>query len=336
MEKRSFDVLLLATFLLTGLFLFWTGEASAGEDAPVSLVPDDDPPVAMFAARPLHSPPLLGGKGKSAKGAVEAFVDWASASVPEERDDARQALAAASEDTTVANTLCKIAKKAARSDGTRAMVAYALLGEMRSDKGVRCLAALLKRPPRTDGPKEFESGLSYTELAHEQLQAKAVEGLAYRGSAEADELVLGAISSHPSRTVRAAAIDAYLWNHGDGPEARLALLQVIDPADALFVDRVRREEGESAASFDAKLSDYIAAHPEVVAPDPDDDTGDGEDPEDPGKNAPPPDEGFRFEETRPECVSASAPTCNGTCETGKVCAYDDVALNCSCIVEVLP
>jgi hypothetical protein len=331
-DKRSFDLLLSISFA----FLSWTGTGQAGgDDAPVSLTPDDPPPLAIFAARPLHDAPPLGGKSKEGRAAVEAFLDWASASVPEERDDARQALAEMREDKVVASTLCRIAKKSSGSDGTRAMVAYALLGELRSEKGLRCLRSLVVRKAPTHGPVEAESGMPFAQLAWEQLQAKGVEGMAYHGSDEADAMVLDVVASHPSRSVRAAAIDAWLWNHGDGEEARLALLQVIDPKDSIFLDRVRREEGESAASFDAKLATFLALHPELQAPEPEE-TDEDDKGEEAGKNPPPPDEGFRFEETRPECVSAAAPACNGTCETGKVCAHDDVAGNCSCVVEVIP
>jgi hypothetical protein len=239
-----------------------------------------------------------------------------------------------SADPLVASTLCTLGKKAVKTDGTRALVAFALLGEMRSDKGVRCLAALLRHKASPNGPKEVESGVANAILDLQRLQAKAVEGIAYRGSPDADAIVLDTIISHPSQTVRAAAIDAYLWNRGDTPEARLAILQIANANDKQFIDRIRREEGEAAASFNDKLAIYLQQHPEVNPPDPED-NGTGTKPNEPsGKNAPPPDQGFRFDGTRPDCGQASAPTCNGTCESGQTCKYDGASDVCSCVVEV--
>ena len=335
MKPNAFVMSLFRASLFASLLFAMTSDARAGAFLdPDSQKPDDPPPVSMYQARSLHSPPKLGGKGKDGRAAVSAFLDWASASVPDERDDARQALALMSADPLVASTLCTLGKKSVKTDGTRALVAFALLGEMRSDKGVRCLAALLRHKASPNGPKEVESGVANAILDLERLQAKAVEGIAYRGSADADAIVLDTIISHPSQTVRAAAIDAYLWNRGDTPEARLAILQIANANDKQFIDRIRREEGEAAASFNDKLAIYLQQHPEVNPPDPED-NGTGTKPnEPPGKNAPPPDQGFRFDGTRPDCGQASAPTCNGTCESGQTCKYDGASDVCSCVVEV--
>lgn len=283
----------------------------------------------------MHAMPTLGGTGKEGRSAVEAFLQWASASVPEERDDARQALAAMRSDKTVVSTLCRIGRKAEVTDGTKAMVAYALLGELRSDKGLRCLRSVVVRKAPVGGPVETESGKPMAELSFEQLQAKAVEGMAYHGTAESDAMVLDVIAKHPSRAVRAAAIDAWLWNHGDGPDARVPLLQVVSASDAVLLDRVRREEGESAKSFDTKLATFLALHPELVAPDPLDGDATNDKGEKPTTIDPPPDKGFRFDGTRPECASADGPTCNGSCTSGETCSYDANAGTCACITEVV-
>ena len=100
------------------------------------------------------------------------------------------------------------------------------------------------------------------------LQAKAIDGLAYLRNPEADNEVLRAAGKHPSRIVRAEAIDAYLWNHQDSAEAKATLARYVRPDEKVFLDRVRRGDGEGAEQFNPKLAQFLKAHPELAPPKP--------------------------------------------------------------------
>ena len=100
------------------------------------------------------------------------------------------------------------------------------------------------------------------------LQAKAVDGLAYLRTAKGDLEVLRAVSNHPEIAVRAEAITAYLWNHGDSAAARSELKKYVRSGEEVYLDRVRRVPGERAAAFDEKLQVFLKAHPERIPPAP--------------------------------------------------------------------
>jgi hypothetical protein len=101
-----------------------------------------------------------------------------------------------------------------------------------------------------------------------QLEGKAVDGLAYANTERSNAAVMKIASDHPSRIVRAEAINAYLWNHGDSEEARRALAPIVRRDETVFIDRVRRAPGESAAVFNPKLEAFLKRHPSAIAPKP--------------------------------------------------------------------
>jgi hypothetical protein len=72
---------------------------------------------------------------------------------------------------------------------------------------------------------------------------------------------LQAAGSHPSRIVRAEAIDAYLWNHHDSAAARATLLKVVRTDERTFLDRPRLEPGVSRDEFNRKVAAYARLHP---------------------------------------------------------------------------
>jgi hypothetical protein len=110
-------------------------------------------------------------------------------------------------------------------------------------------------------------GLSAVDLL-EMLQSKAVECEAFVRSPRADSLVLHVIRSHPSEAVRAAAIDAYLFNHGDTPATKEQLRRILSGDDRPAVDKVRRADARSPAAFDSSLTRFYRLHPDQVAPAP--------------------------------------------------------------------
>lgn len=277
----------------------------------------DPPPVEQFRERALHQPPPL----DASPGSVEAFVAWAGLSAPEEREDGRNAIMTAAADPVVslavAQELCDLLREALTADHTRALLELAILGELRNPAvSLVCMAEILWLPKPTQGTMDAETGDFVEVESLASLQAKAVDGLAYLRNPVADSEVLRAVATHPSRIVRAEAIDAYLWNHGDSPQARLVLqpLARLNGEEA-FLDRVRREDGEDAASFDAKLDTFLRTHPELVAPI--EETGGATRPknEDPEATEMHPIDGFVF---GPTCA-ATVPQCGGTCPEGERC-----------------
>jgi len=233
---------------------------------PSTKSPAGPSPSLLLERRSQLKPPPLTGTGEAAQQSVASFIDWAAGSTEREAETARRLLAAAREEREVAQAFCDQALRAREADHSRALVALALLGEIKSPVGEKCFTQVLALPLPTQGTVVEGEILEQTALA--TLQAKAVDGLAYLGTPSAQEEVLRLVRAHPSRIVRAEAIDAYLWNHADSVEAKATLRKYVQKGEEIFVDRVRRNTGEKAESFNAKLAAFLKAHPEVRAPAP--------------------------------------------------------------------
>jgi len=126
------------------------------------------------------------------------------------------------------------------------------------------IAGALRRPDATGFLEEviwkplpplvrMREGLSEREQ-EEIVQVKAVHGLAYLRTSSAAERTIRVILEHESEHVRREAIDAYLWNHGDTPEAARRLKALIPARYHAFVGMPRYVRGVDAAEFDRQTA----------------------------------------------------------------------------------
>jgi hypothetical protein len=126
----------------------------------------------------------------------------------------------------------------------------AVVGELRRPDGLGLLQSVvwgtLPQPTRS-------KSLSAREM-EESVQAKAVEGMAYLRSDEGDKAVLRVIDSHPSSVVRAAAIDSYLWNHGDTKQALDEMCSRVRVEDRKYVGLARFSRKMKADIFNRQLA----------------------------------------------------------------------------------
>jgi hypothetical protein len=218
-------------------------------------------PRELLVRYQAHSPPQLASADQ-----VGRFLDWVGASHVDEKEDARRAIVAAASNQAVVEALIVEVERVKATDHSRALLALAILGETKNPKAQAFFTAFVRRALPQQGTVIDGEIMEQTQAA--QLQGKAIDGLAYINSDSANKVVMDVIAHHPSKIVRAEAINAYLWNHGDSVEARKTLSQFVRTDEAILLDRVRRVTGESAASFNAKLAQFLKQHPEVVPPDP--------------------------------------------------------------------
>lgn len=230
-----------------------------------TLAPKDDlfqplgRPSVNMPTRP--DAPSLGSGDESS---TLAFLDWASSSIPSEREQVRAIITEAAGNQSIAEHLIDEIERALDTDHTRALVALALLGEMRSPYSEGYLREFVWRPLPESGP--MAEGVIIARQSLAMLQAKAAAGLAYYGTLQNE--MLNIIGYHPSRVVRSEAISAYLYSEGDSESARRLVLEAVRPNEAVFVDRIRRISGMSHQAFNTELAAYLELHPEVVPPDP--------------------------------------------------------------------
>jgi hypothetical protein len=234
--------------------------------APSAQQPPVASPSKLREEEKLRTAPQFVLEGPEVKRSVERFVAWAGATHMEEAETVRKSIAGVKENRQIATALCDHAFESVKVDHGRTLVSLALLGEMRHPAGHECLARFVHLPFPEKGTVVDGEIIEQTNLA--MLQAKAVDGLAYLHDPKADEEVLWAASKHPSRVVRAEAIDAYLWNHGDSAQAREQLARVVRPDERIFLERIRRVQGENAESFNRKLDGYLKSHPDRLPPKP--------------------------------------------------------------------
>ncbi len=88
-------------------------------------------------------------------------------------------------------------------------------------------------------------------------------------SQEALEKVLAIASEHRSRAVRLAALDAYIYNHDDSPEAVGRARAAARPREAKFVGIARLERDSDPRQFEAKVRKFYENYPEECPPSPD-------------------------------------------------------------------
>jgi hypothetical protein len=222
--------------------------------------PGSAPPPQLIVPvpGPAAAPPLASPNVPAAE-SVPRFIDWASRSGTEQREIVRKLIAAAAKNSDVAEELCREIFEAQKSDHSRTLIMLSVLGEMRNPEGEKCLTRFIHQPFPTQGTVVNGEIIEQTSLG--TLQGKAADGLAYAGTETGDREVLWAAGAHPSRIVRAEAINAYLWNHQDSQTARAALLKVVRPDEAGFLDRPRHEPGMNRDQFNGKLLEYAKKHP---------------------------------------------------------------------------
>jgi hypothetical protein len=240
-------------------FIFAALFCAAAGDVDAQPAPSRSPPPPPQIIIPEGAPPPLADAGLPVTESVPRFIDWAGRSGIGQREAVRKQIASAKGNPAVAQELCREGSEAQKQDHSRALIILSVLGELRDPEGERCLIRFIHLPFPTEGTVIAGEILEQTALG--TLQGKAVDGLAYAGTETADREVLWAAGSHPSRIVRAEAINAYLWNKKDSPAARAALLKVVRPDEKDFLDRPRHEQGMSREQFNARLEAYARKHP---------------------------------------------------------------------------
>jgi len=130
------------------------------------------------------------------------------------------------------------------------LMVLSVLGEMKRSDAVEQLREVVWAPLPPAGAQADK--LSERDL-EEMVQVKAVQGLAFLATPQADAEVREVIAKHEALHVRISAIDAYMWNHGDRPETAAELYKMLPPELHPYVERPRFQRGQNAEEFPRKL-----------------------------------------------------------------------------------
>jgi len=209
---------------------------------------------------------------------VQEFVRWAARvdrlgrlKVRQQIEIARQNKEQGKEQgEVVSKALFKQFETAPEQDLGQRLIILSIIGELKNPLSTTRLTEIVNNPlPEADS---IVHGVLSSKDAVEMIQSKAVQCLAYLNNRVADSLTLSVIKSHPSKAVRSAAIDAYLYNHGDSLAAKQRLRNLLRDEnlfeDLPFVDRIRNTKNISREAFDEGIERFYALHPEARAPKP--------------------------------------------------------------------
>ena len=130
------------------------------------------------------------------------------------------------------------------------LVVLSMLGEMKRSDALAQLREVVWAPlPPANSQAEMLTERDFEEM----VQVKAVQGLAYLATPQADAAVREVIERHEALHVRVSAIDAYMWNHGDSPETAAELYRSLPAELHPYVERPRFHSGMDRQEFTRKV-----------------------------------------------------------------------------------
>jgi hypothetical protein len=225
---------------------------------------------------PLHPPPFVASDVsprpvRLSSETVEEFIGWVAATPVGDAQRIRDQVALAAADEGTFDALIKELFKFPVADFGRHLLLLSVIGELKNSRAVEPLLRFIRLPAESlpllrkvpEAGKENDVSLLEGSAA---LQARAVEMLAFLRSPQALEETLRIASEHTSTSVRAAAIDAYLFNHDDSHEATEQIIRIALLKDAHLVGLPRRSRNMDADVFNAKVASYYRNHPQEHPP----------------------------------------------------------------------
>jgi hypothetical protein len=193
---------------------------------------------------------------------LEEFLAWAATLRSDEAELVRSQIAA-DRSPEVVSALGRELTSLPVADCARHLMLLAVLGETRDPAALAPLArfvwtegdiivAVEHVGPGLLSPDAVRCDLSFNMSG--ALRARGVEMLAYLNTEEAVAATIKAVQQHPEADVRWAAIDAYLFNHEDSPEAAEEILRHVRPEDRNRVVCPRRTRDMDTRQFDERLA----------------------------------------------------------------------------------
>ena len=203
---------------------------------------------------------------------VETFVDWVATMPSTQVNDVKEQIAAVKSDPKVVDAVASHLSFRNLGSYGRQLIYLSVLGELRNERALGPLQEYLnsRECPVFEEITAFprQPGLPHTSKfdACAGLKSAAANMIAYLNTPAALNVVLQTIQEHPSRFVRLSAMNAYLFNNGDSPEAIAAARQRARPEEAKFVGMPRLSADGDRNAFAERLTRFYADHPEERAP----------------------------------------------------------------------
>jgi hypothetical protein len=238
-----------------------TGDRPPGGPGSEPVSPEP-PPVGSLEVNVEEGPPLEADT-------LEEFLAWAAAVPVGAVESIKGNIAAARDrdDDALVEALSTELWRLPVDDVPRHMVLLATIGELRDPRLRELLSDFVWYSPLVhERLQERPDGCSFEARPDEMLQARAAEMLSYLTTDESDRDTLRVALEHPSMSVRAAAIDAHLYNHGDDEDEIERLRSTVRSEDAPLVGVPRFTRDGDPEEFERAVEDYYRRNPEQRAP----------------------------------------------------------------------
>jgi hypothetical protein len=202
---------------------------------------------------------------------IEQFLASAATSPRSQTDEIRKEISRVATDPQIVDGLATRLLTLPVKDIDRHLMILATLGEMRNPRAIKPLMQFIwsDRPLVVEPRPDHDSRVDTSYFNHSgALQARAVEMLAYIGTTDASTATLDVVARHVGTEVRVAAIDAYLFNNEDSPEAKAALAKIVRPDEAKLIGIPRWTAHMDAREFDTRIAAFYQQYPEEQPPAP--------------------------------------------------------------------
>lgn len=195
------------------------------------------------------------------KATTDDFLMWIGQMPRERVSEVREAIAALEDKSAVAEVLNGQLLDLPCTDASRHLLLMSTIGELGQDSSAAALERFTWLSDEAIHHTQSNPTRSCDFTTTGLLQSRAVEMMVWVLKGRDDAAVLRVIQDHPLRSVRMAAIDAYLFQHGDAPEAVKTLRDLLSPEDRSMVGLPRFGAHTDPETFDRLTAEYEAANP---------------------------------------------------------------------------
>ena len=201
---------------------------------------------------------------------AEDLINAVRSMTPDNRSEVKAQIANNKSSGSLVNALSRELVKFPVTDHSRCNAILSVLGEMENAEAIPALVNFVWHvEPKNIVPIQSNDDPNFEPPPPDlrgMLNARAVEMLAYLKTDRAFDEVLRVIREHPLSEVREAAINAYMFNHNDSPEAEAKLRTLVKPEDVRAIGVPRLTSSTDMREFEAKVEARLAQYPDMVPP----------------------------------------------------------------------
>jgi hypothetical protein len=194
---------------------------------------------------------------------LDDFLHWAAGVPTGQVALIRNQIASATGDQALVDRLVSELWRLPVTDVGRHLLLLSTIGELRDERVAPELARFVwyDEDSLATRPDSDQPGCGFEAHPAELLQARAVEMLSYLASEAGDDETLRVAAEHPRPGVRAAAIDAHLFNHDDAAEEVDRLRSRVRAEEAMLVGRPRFTRDTDPREFERAVLDFYERYP---------------------------------------------------------------------------